>query len=116
MVDELIISGDCGATAVIPHNIYSYHMDTEFWTVCKKQSAYLIKPSHHTLYPACRSDKRFPGPIKVISPADCNSRQRRRVRWFDVKMASAMRKFSIVSDVISLLISVVDIKYDHSFS
>ena len=27
-----------------------------------------------------------------------------------------MRKFSIVSDVISLLISVVDIKYDHSFS
>ena len=27
-----------------------------------------------------------------------------------------MRKFSIVSDVISHLISVVDIKYDHSFS
>ena len=31
-------------------------------------------------------------------------------------MASAMRKISIVSDVISVLISVVDIKYDHSFS
>ena len=27
-----------------------------------------------------------------------------------------MRKFSIVSDVISLLISVVDIKYEYSFS
>ena len=42
------------------------------FTLYKKQSAYLLKPSHDTLYPGCRSDKRFPGPIKVISPADCS--------------------------------------------
>ena len=58
-----------------------------------------------------RADKGFTRLIKVfISPAVC---------YFDVKMASAMwqnRKFAVLADVMSLLISVVDIKCDHPFS